>query len=96
MRAVGETQQRSDDSVLAEESSAEGRVLLTEDLDFGHLVFAQGARTAGVVLIRWEVTARSSLAARTVELAARRGPDLSVSFVVLEPGRTRFRRIPRS
>ena len=70
-------------------------MLSTGDLDFGHLVFAQGARTAGVVLFRWEVTARSGLAARMVELAARRGPDLSVSFVVMEPGRTRVHRVPR-
>ena len=43
-------------------ASAESRVLLTEDKDFGLRVFAGGFQTAGVVLIRFPAPAREALA----------------------------------
>ena len=40
-----------DDEVLAR-ANAEGRVLLTEDKDFGDLAFFYGNRSSGIVLLR--------------------------------------------
>jgi predicted nuclease of predicted toxin-antitoxin system len=40
-----------DDEVLAR-ANAEGRVLLTEDKDFGDLAFFYGSRSLGIVLLR--------------------------------------------
>jgi len=51
-----------DDSVVAR-ALDEHRVLLTEDKDFGQIVFASGRPAAGVVFIRFPAGARSGLAA---------------------------------
>ena len=47
--AVSEYMRRSDDRDLIEQSYRENRVLLTEDKDFGWLVFASHAVSAGVI-----------------------------------------------
>ena len=44
---------RSTDSDILKQAHAENRVLLTEDKDFGWLVFVSHADSAGVVLIRF-------------------------------------------
>jgi hypothetical protein len=62
---------------------------LTEDKDFGQLVFAAAKQNSGVVLIRYPASARSMLAAAVVKLLAERGDGLYSPFVVLEPGRAR-------
>jgi predicted nuclease of predicted toxin-antitoxin system len=54
-----------DDEVLAR-ANAEGRVLLTEDKDFGDLAFFYGNRSSGIVLLRAheaDVEAKASLVA---------------------------------
>jgi hypothetical protein len=51
--AVCEIMPRSIDSDILKLSHAENRVLLTEDKDFGWLVFVSHADSAGVVLIRF-------------------------------------------
>ena len=73
---------------------AEGRILLTEDKDFGWLVYVSAERSAGVVLIRFPVSARSALARATVSLVAEQGQSLEGSFVVLQPGLIRISRPP--
>ena len=45
--AVSECMRRSDDRDLIEQSHRENRILLTEDKDFGWLVFASHAVSAG-------------------------------------------------
>jgi predicted nuclease of predicted toxin-antitoxin system len=49
--AVSEVTSRSDDRELIERAAQEQRVLLTEDKDFGWLVFVSQANSAGVILI---------------------------------------------
>lgn len=49
--AAEEARQTSDLALLGR-AFAEGRILLTEDKDFGDIVFHDGRRAAGVVLIR--------------------------------------------
>jgi predicted nuclease of predicted toxin-antitoxin system len=65
------------------------RVLLTEDRDFGRLVFAHTHGSSGVLYIRFPATARSVLPAAAVDLVAHLGEQLLESFVVLQPGRAR-------
>jgi len=55
-------------------------------------VFAAAHHTAGVVLLRWPVTARRLLGRALVELAADHGDALLGSFAVVEPGRVRISR----
>ena len=58
--AVGEVMHRSDDRELIDQARRENRILLTEDKDFGHLVFVSHADSAGVVLIRFPGNIRRS------------------------------------
>lgn len=67
----------------------QGRVLLTEDRDFGRLLYAQGARAAGVVFIRFPAAARVELGNAVTALVDRLGERLNGKFVVLQPGRAR-------
>ena len=83
----------TDDQVIAL-SVKEGRVLLTEDKDFGQLVFAANRESAGVIFIRFPATARGSLGVRVVETVQREQDRLSGAFVVLQPHRTRITRLP--
>ena len=71
-------------------SNAENRVLLTEDKDFGWLVFVSHADSAGVVLIRFPGNARSTLPGTVVWLAEKHASELHTAFVVLEPNQVRF------
>ena len=50
--AVAEFMQQSIDSELLTLALSEQRILLTEDKDFGSLVFAGGEQPPGVVLLR--------------------------------------------
>jgi predicted nuclease of predicted toxin-antitoxin system len=49
---AAEEARQTSDRVLLDRAFAEGRVLLTEDKDFGEIVFREGRHAAGVVLIR--------------------------------------------
>ena len=90
--AVAEVIPRAEDeSVLALAHSA-GRVLLTEDKDFGKLAYADGKKTAGVVLIRFSAGARGTLGQAIVDLARELGDRMIGAFVVVEPGRARLSR----
>ena len=88
--AVSEFLQRSVDEQLMEMAYTEGRILLTEDKDFGRLGFAGQLNTAGVILVRFPATARAALAASVTQLVSQLGPKLTGSFVVLRPGSVRI------
>jgi hypothetical protein len=59
-----------------ERGVGKSRILITEDKDFGQLVYATMQRTGGVIFIRFPARARPSLAATVVELVRRRGESL--------------------
>jgi len=77
------------DEVVIALASSEKRLLLTEDKDFGQLVFAAAKENSGVVLVRYPTTVRSSLTADVLKLLADRGQALYGSFTVIQPGRAK-------
>ena len=93
--AVNEVMRRSDDRELIELARRENRLLLTEDKDFGWLVFASAMESAGVVLIRYPGNARQALADAIRRVVEEHGDQLGNSFVVLQPGIVRITRKPR-
>jgi predicted nuclease of predicted toxin-antitoxin system len=93
--AVCEIMSRSSDRDVIKLSHAENRVLLTEDKDFGWLVFVSHADSAGVVLIRFPGNARSTLPDTMVWLAEKHASELQNGFVVIEPNQVRFSRNSR-
>ena len=50
--AVAETIPQSDDRSILDQAVAEGRILITNDKDFGELVFRWGKGHHGVILLR--------------------------------------------
>lgn len=94
--AVSEIMPRSKDRDIIKLSHTDNRVLLTEDKDFGWLVFVSQADSAGVILIRFPANARSTLPATVVWLAEEHASELHKAFVVLEPNQVRLSRNSRS
>jgi predicted nuclease of predicted toxin-antitoxin system len=92
--AVAEIAPRADDASVAEMAAREGRVLLTEDKDFGQLVYAKGQRTGSVILVRFPAAHRAELPAHLVEWIAAHADRLGAAFVVFYPGRARVTRLP--
>lgn len=90
--AVSESATRSIDSEIIERAAREGRILLTEDKDFGWLVFASHANSPGVILVRFPGNARQTLATALVQVVQEHGEKLVGAFVVVEPGRARVSR----
>jgi predicted nuclease of predicted toxin-antitoxin system len=88
--AISETTHRSDDREVIDQAFRDRRILLTEDKDFGRLVFASHAESAGVILIRFPGGARATLARTICELVREHGTDLAGSFVVTQPGYVRI------
>jgi Domain of unknown function (DUF5615) len=72
------------------------RVLITEDSDFGELVYARMRPSAGVIFVKFHGRARSSKPGAVVEAVAKLGARLRDGFAVVEPGRVRLARRPRS
>lgn len=84
----------SDDEVLIQ-AQTEGRVLLTEDKDFGDLVFRRGQPVPGVVLLRID-SARHRLKIIRLDAAISRfGENLLGRYTIIEEARFRARSLPR-
>lgn len=64
--------------------------MLTEDKDFGWLVFASHVESAGVILIRYPGHLHQTLADDVLRLVQQQGEKLAEAFVVLQPGRIRI------
>ena len=88
--AVCEFRNRSVDKEVMELALTESRILLTEDKDFGWLVFAGRIDSPGVILIRFPASARELLAAAVVKLVREHASQLAGAFVVLQPGAARI------
>jgi predicted nuclease of predicted toxin-antitoxin system len=88
--AIAEFMQQSVDSELLALALAEQRILLTEDKDFGSLVFAGGNQSPGVVLLRLNSNARPLIGPSISALVREHGPQLAGAFTVLQPGIARI------
>lgn len=83
-----------EDELVAERALEEDRILLTEDRDFGHYVFARSRRQVGIVLLRYPFEARARLLKQIKELIGSEAENLEGKFTVIEPGRNRIRKLP--
>jgi predicted nuclease of predicted toxin-antitoxin system len=92
--AVAEVARGAKDPEVIRLARDDGRVLLTEDKDFGQLVYAGGQGGTGVVFLRFPAPARRQAPTAVLELVSKFGERLLTSFVVLEPGRARIGSMP--
>jgi predicted nuclease of predicted toxin-antitoxin system len=90
--AVSEVRTRSVDRELIEQAGREQRILLTEDKDFGWLVFASHADSPGVILLRFPGNARQTLPMTVARVVQEQGDKLTGAFIVVEPGQVRISR----
>ena len=93
--AIAVVSPRADDDDVRERAVSDERILITEDKDFGQLVYASMRRTGGVIFIRFPARARRGLAAAVVDVVRQRGQRLIGAFTVVQPGRVRTGRNPR-
>ena len=87
--SITERMPGTDDETVIEFARSERRLLITEDKDFGQLVFAAAKQNSGVILIRYPASTRSALTAALLKLLSDNGENLYSRFAVLEPGRVR-------
>jgi len=89
---MAEIARAADDANVMARAWADGRLLLTEDKDFGDLVFRRGARVPGIVLLRID-PAMHALKRRRLDAAmARVGEErLRGRYTIVEAGRFRSR-----
>ena len=80
-----------DDEVVAL-ANAEGRILVSEDKDFGNLAFQQGLRPPGLVLVRLPGRLPAEKAVRLVDVLKAEKADERI--LVIEPRRIRRRPLP--
>lgn len=92
--AVSEICRGAEDHYVIALARREERILLTEDKDFGRLVYLAGVPKVGVILLRFPATARRALCNAVVRLVHQWKEKLKGSFVVVQPGRVRIRRLP--
>jgi len=93
--AIIETAPGTVDEVVIEMAAREDRIFLTEDRDFGQLVYAATKSTPGVILLRFPSSMRSQLPAVILDLIEQHSEKLAHHFVVVQPGRVRFGAMPR-
>jgi predicted nuclease of predicted toxin-antitoxin system len=93
---VSDVAPQSDDDVLMAVAKLADRILLTEDRDFGTLVYARGLSTAGVLYIRLRAPERPFIGPRIVAEVQRLGERLVGAFVVVGTTGVRIGRPPPS
>jgi predicted nuclease of predicted toxin-antitoxin system len=80
----------SDEDVLAAAGS-EGRIILTEDRDFGELVVRQQLKVGGIILLELDRLCNEAEADLVVATVTTHFEKLSGNLLVIEPGRVRIR-----
>ena len=80
----------ADEAVLAL-SSAEGRILVTEDKDFGELAIRYGRTVPGLILLRFSPDRRHLKTGALLALLVSHGEQLAGRFAVVEENRVRLR-----
>lgn len=88
--AVAESHRSLVDQDVLKLAVNDQRILLTEDKDFGWLVFAAHAESQGVILLRFPSEFRDSLGEEIVRVVREHGSKLTGAFVVVRPGSVRI------
>jgi len=89
--AVEEYRRSEDDEEVLRIAFDEERILVTEDRDFGELVFRFQLPARGIIYLRFSIAKRDQKLPRMRELLKEEAERLPGSFVVVEPERIRFR-----
>lgn len=84
---------QAEDAELLRVAHEQGRIFVTRDRDFGALVFVQG-QGPGVIYLRGLPSTQDAVHAELARVLTLYGePELAASFIVIEPGRHRIRKL---
>jgi predicted nuclease of predicted toxin-antitoxin system len=92
--AISEITPRAEDFEVIQLAVKEKRILLTEDKDFGQLVYAHGQKTLGVIFLRFPHSARERISKDVCNLVKKQREKLYGCFITVQPGRIRISHIP--
>jgi predicted nuclease of predicted toxin-antitoxin system len=86
----------ADDVSVLSKANSQGRVVLSEDRDFGDLTMQQGYPAVGIVRVRMSGFPHSAaqISVRVATEIENLGPQLIGQLTVIEPGRVRQRALP--
>jgi Domain of unknown function (DUF5615) len=70
-------------------------VLITEDRDFGELVIRQRLGVRGMILLELDRLSNAAEADAVAQVVSTHADKLLGNLIVIEPGRTRVRPLPR-
>lgn len=93
--AIGLTNPGASDSDVLATARRDGRILITEDRDFGELVVRQRLEVQGVVLLELDRLSNVAEADRVAAVVSRNVEKLSGNLLVIEPARARIRPLRR-
>jgi predicted nuclease of predicted toxin-antitoxin system len=79
---------------VIELARSEQRILITEDRDFGRLVFASNRVSGGVIFVRFSASRRAELPNRILDLVESHGDRLAASFTVVSADHVRVSSLP--
>lgn len=89
--SIAETRSGAPDEEVLNVADAEGRILITEDRDFGEMVIRQRCSVTGIILLELDLLSNAMEAAKVIEVVSTRADKLFGNLVVIEPGRIRIR-----
>jgi len=87
-----ETNQGIDDEFILAKANADKRILLTQDKDFGELIFRLKNAHHGVILIRLEGYKPAEKAEIVLNAIGKHSNELINSFTVIQPNAIRIRK----
>ena len=88
---VAEIARAENDIEVLDRAQGDGRLSLTEDKDFGDLVFRRGQPVPGLVLLRVDPTMQALKGERLENAIERCGDHLFGRYVIVEEARFRSR-----
>lgn len=89
---VGDIASGAADTMIFEISQEEGRIILTEDKDFGELAVRFGYKSNGIILLRIDADQKELREKRMLELFRKFSDKLKGHLIIVGPERIRFRK----
>jgi predicted nuclease of predicted toxin-antitoxin system len=93
--SIAETRSGAPDKDILDAADADGRILITEDRDFGEMVIRQRLGVGGIMLLELDRLSTAMEADTVAEVVSAQADRLVGNLVVVEPGRIRIRPLRR-
>lgn len=90
---IGDIASGVDDRIVFEISRKEGRIILTEDKDFGELAIRFKCKTSGIILLRIDPDQKELREKKVLELFRNFSDKLKGHLIIIDKQKFRFRKI---